>query len=164
MVLTRKGLKNGKTEENMGQTLMNFARRRCLLAAAKSIITLESLVFVVVVVVLIMACFFKHIDYSWVPVLSLSPFQSGFCQWHSCHTALIRVCDTWLTAINQTQFTGAVFLDLKKSIWPCQSYNSTPEIISLFAEFINSVSLKVVSARQDTVCFPEWKLFNKRST
>ena len=28
--------------------------------------------------------------------------------------ALIRVYDTWLTAINQTQLTGAVFLNLKK--------------------------------------------------
>ena len=43
------------------------------------------------------------------------PFQSGFRQRHPCHTALIRVCDTWLAAINQTQLTGAVFLDLKKA-------------------------------------------------
>ena len=91
------------------------------------------------------------------------PFQSGFHQRHSCHTALIRVCDIWLAAIKQTQLTGAVFLDWKKreSIWPCQSCNSTPEIISLFAEFVNTVSLKVVSARQNTVCFPEWKLLQK---
>ena len=39
------------------------------------------------------------------------PFQSGFRQRHSCHTALIRVCDTWLVAINQAQITDAVFLD-----------------------------------------------------
>ena len=95
----------------MGQTLMNFSRRRCLLAAAKSIITLDSLVFVVVV--LITACVFKPIDYSRVPVLSVS--QSGFCQWRSCHTALIRVCDTWLAAVNQTQLTGAVFVDFNKA-------------------------------------------------
>ena len=92
------------------------------------------------------------------------PFQSGFLQRHSCHAALIRVCDTWLAATNQTQLTGAVFLDLKKSICPCQSYTSTQEMISLFAEFVNSVSLKVVSARQNTVCFPEWELFYKRSS
>ena len=39
------------------------------------------------------------------------PSQSGFRQRHSCHTALIRVCDSWLTVISQAQFTGAVFLD-----------------------------------------------------
>ena len=43
------------------------------------------------------------------------PFQSGFCRHHSCHTALIRLCDTWLSAINKTQVAGAVFLDLKKA-------------------------------------------------
>ena len=41
----------------------------------------------------------------------LYPFQSGFRQRYSCHTALIRVCDTWLVAINQAQITDAVFLD-----------------------------------------------------
>ena len=39
------------------------------------------------------------------------PFQSGFRQRHSCHRALIRVCDTWFAAINLTQITNAVFLD-----------------------------------------------------
>ena len=45
----------------------------------------------------------------------LHPFQSGFRCHHSCHTALIRLCDTWLSAINKTQVAGAVFLDLKKA-------------------------------------------------
>ena len=43
------------------------------------------------------------------------PFQSGFRRHHSCHTALIRLCDTWLSAINKTQVAGSVFLDLKKA-------------------------------------------------
>ena len=43
------------------------------------------------------------------------PFQSGVRRHHSCHTALIRLCDTWLSAINKTQVAGAVFLDLKKA-------------------------------------------------
>ena len=41
------------------------------------------------------------------------PFQYGFRQRHFCHTILTRVCDTWLTLVNQAQLTGAVFLDLK---------------------------------------------------
>jgi hypothetical protein len=45
------------------------------------------------------------------------PFQSGFRQHHSCHTALTRICDSWLSAINKTkpEITGSVFLDLKKA-------------------------------------------------
>jgi hypothetical protein len=43
------------------------------------------------------------------------PFQSGFRKKHSCHTALTRLCDTWITAINQSKIVGAVFLDLKKA-------------------------------------------------
>lgn len=42
-------------------------------------------------------------------------FQSGFRQKHSCHTALVRLCDTWLKAINDHKLTGAVFLDFKKA-------------------------------------------------
>ena len=45
------------------------------------------------------------------------PFQSGFRKHHSCHTALTRMCDSWLSAINRNQpeITGCVFLDLKKA-------------------------------------------------
>lgn len=43
------------------------------------------------------------------------PLQSGFRRHHSCHTALVRLCDTWLAAINQSKIAGVVFLDLKKA-------------------------------------------------
>jgi hypothetical protein len=42
-------------------------------------------------------------------------FQSGFRKHHSCATALTRMCDSWLSAINKSQVTGAVFLDFKKA-------------------------------------------------
>ena len=42
------------------------------------------------------------------------PFQSGFCRHHSCYTALIRLCNTWLSVMNKTQRADTVFLDLKK--------------------------------------------------
>jgi hypothetical protein len=45
----------------------------------------------------------------------LHPLQSGFRHHHSCQTALVRLCDTWLSAVNQSKVTGAVFLDLKKA-------------------------------------------------
>ena len=43
------------------------------------------------------------------------PFQSGFRNHHSCHTALVRLCDQWLSSINNSEITGAVFLDFKKA-------------------------------------------------
>ena len=39
----------------------------------------------------------------------------GFCPKHSCHTALAKLCDSWLSKINNSQVVGAVFLDLKKA-------------------------------------------------
>ena len=57
----------------------------------------------------------KHLTQSIEDRKLFHPFQSGLRQWHFCHTALIRVCDTWLAAINQTKFAGAVFLDFKKA-------------------------------------------------
>jgi len=43
------------------------------------------------------------------------PYQSGFRPKHSCHTALTRLCDTWLNAINNHEMVGTVFLDLRKA-------------------------------------------------
>jgi hypothetical protein len=42
-------------------------------------------------------------------------FQSGFRKNHSCHTALTRMCDTWLSAINKLEIAGSIFFDLKKA-------------------------------------------------
>ena len=45
----------------------------------------------------------------------LHPLQSGFRHHHSYQTAIVRLCDEWLTAINQRKMTGAIFLDFKKA-------------------------------------------------
>ena len=45
----------------------------------------------------------------------IHPLQSGFRSKHSCHTAVARMTDTWLTAIDKGNITGTVFLDLKKA-------------------------------------------------
>ena len=61
----------------------------------------------------------KHIHTHMYHYLSsndlLHQYQSGFRPLHSCHTALVRLCDTWLTAINNTELIGTVFLDFKKA-------------------------------------------------
>ena len=45
----------------------------------------------------------------------LHSLQSGFRKNHSCHTAIARLTDTWLNAINNSELSGAVFLDLQKA-------------------------------------------------
>ena len=45
----------------------------------------------------------------------LYQYQSGFRKNHSCHTALVNLCDEWLSAINNQKLVGAVFLDLRKA-------------------------------------------------
>ena len=59
--------------------------------------------------------FEKHIHKHLILFIEDHPFQSGFRRQRSCHTALIRLCDTWLSAVNKTQVAGAVFLDLKRA-------------------------------------------------
>ena len=41
--------------------------------------------------------------------------QSGFRAKHSCQTALTRIIDDWLDAMDNGQYVGALFLDLKKA-------------------------------------------------
>ena len=41
--------------------------------------------------------------------------QSGFRAKHSTTTALMRVTDDWLKAMDNGQYTGAVFIDLQKA-------------------------------------------------
>ena len=45
----------------------------------------------------------------------LHPFQSGFRHKYSCNTALARLTNSWLTAMNKSEVSVVVFLDLKKA-------------------------------------------------
>ena len=47
--------------------------------------------------------------------LLIRPFQSGFRCKHSCNTALVRLTHSWLTAMNRSEVSGVIFLDLKKA-------------------------------------------------
>ena len=46
---------------------------------------------------------------------SLSSVQSGFRPRHSTTTTLLKVTDDWLQSIDKKQYTGVVFVDLKKA-------------------------------------------------
>ena len=45
----------------------------------------------------------------------LHSFQSGFRRKYSCNIALARLTNSWLTAMNKSEVSGVVFLDLKKA-------------------------------------------------
>ena len=45
----------------------------------------------------------------------LHPFQSGFRRKYARNTALARLTNSWLTAMNKSEVSGVVFLDLKKA-------------------------------------------------
>ena len=45
----------------------------------------------------------------------LHPFQSKFRRKYCCNTALERLTNSWLTAMNKSEVSGIVFLDLKKA-------------------------------------------------
>ena len=41
--------------------------------------------------------------------------QSGFRRPHSCQTALTKIVDNWINALSNSEYVGAVFLDLSKA-------------------------------------------------
>ena len=74
-------------------------------------------------------------------------FQSGFRQHHSCHTALINLCDSWLDSINQSKINGAIFLDFKKAfdlvnhnilLKKLEVYIQNHRLMSLFKSYLNN--------------------------
>ena len=46
---------------------------------------------------------------------SLYSRQSGFRSNHSCQTALIKIIDEWLSAIDNNEIVGTLFIDLSKA-------------------------------------------------
>ena len=67
-------------------------------------------------------------------------FQSGFRKHHSCHTALVNLCDKWLSAINKSEITGTVFLDFKKA-FDLVDHNTLLQKLSLYVQNNSTVEL-----------------------
>ena len=81
--------------------------------------------------------------------------QSGFRPQNSCYTALAKLCDNWLSAINNSEVykfmlltTGAVFLDLKKAfdfvdhiilLNKLSLYTTNSPFVSLFKSYLNLI-------------------------
>ena len=68
---------------------------------------------------IINSIFERHISNCLVDYLEsnnlLYNHQSGFRKLHSCQTALTKIVDNWLNAINNSETVGTVFLDLTKA-------------------------------------------------
>ena len=80
-------------------------------------------------------------------------FQSGFRKHHSCNTALTRLCDTWLAAINKSQVATVVFLDFRKAfdlvdhnilLEKLLIYTRSKATVSLIESFLIDRSQRVV--------------------
>ena len=78
--------------------------------------------------------------------------QSGFRRLHSCQTALTKVVDNWLTAMNNNDIVGTVFLDLSKAfdlvdhnilIQKLKSYKFSPSAIAWFESYLSNRSQQV---------------------
>ena len=83
----------------------------------------------------------------------LHSLQSGFRQKHSCHTALTRLADTWLSTMNECKLTGTVFLDFKKAfdlvdhdtlLTKLHAYLVNHAAISFFRSYLNKRKQKVL--------------------
>ena len=81
-------------------------------------------------------------------------YQSGFLPDHSCHTALTRLCDGWLSAFNCSEIVGTVFLDLKKEAFDLVDYYVLLNKLSLYVKDCSSLTFwSVLFYKQDTMFF-----------
>ena len=99
----------------------------------------------------------KHVHKTFLNYLEknnlIHPLQSGFRPGHSCHTALTHLLDQWLTAINESDITGAIFLDLKKAfdlvdheilIKKIYLYTNSSQTTTFFYSYLNNRHQRVL--------------------
>ena len=73
--------------------------------------------------------------------------QSGFRENHSCQTALIKLLDEWITAIDRNEIVGALLLDLSKAfdlvnhnilLNKLQNYGLNDKSIKWFSSYLSN--------------------------
>ena len=98
----------------------------------------------------------KHVHGHFISFLEmhklLHPFQSGFRHNHSCTTALTLLTNKWLSAINDFQMSGVVFLDFSKAfdlvnhnilLEKLKIYLNNSDTVHFFGSFLEKRSQKV---------------------
>ena len=82
----------------------------------------------------------------------IHPNQSGFREFHSCHTALTKLIDRWLVNVNKRQFTGVLFVDFAKAfdvidhkllLKKLAVYKLSPNTLELISSFLSNRQQKV---------------------
>ena len=76
------------------------------------------------------------------------PLQSAFRHKHSCNTALARLTDSWLSAINRPDLSRDVFLDFKKA-FDLVDYRILPSKLSVYINSSNSLLFSVHTLKKE---------------
>ena len=93
------------------------------------------------------------------------PSQSGFRPKHSCQTAIMKMCDAWLAALNRGETAGVVFLDFSKAfdvvnhailLKKLSLYLPNSKTISFFQSYLSGrsqfVYLNCKKSKPGTIC------------
>ena len=85
-------------------------------------------------------------------------FQSGFQCRHSCQTAITRLTDTWLSAINNRRMPGAVFLDFRKAFVLVHHDILLKKTIHVQLQHRKYSFLTILLAGSSTMCICKWHI------
>lgn len=95
----------------------------------------------------------KHLSKFVENHMLFHPLQSGFRKHHSCQTALSRMCNSWLSAINKRNMVGAVFVDLRKAfdlvdhdllLTKLALYTNSDSVVTLIRSFLSNRTQRVI--------------------
>ena len=93
----------------------NFKKQELFLYPTRDHTNLNDYRLLSVLSQLLERCVHRHLVTYLVTRDLFHPLHSGFRRQHSCSTALARLTDSWISAINRSDLSGDVFLDLKKA-------------------------------------------------